>query len=207
LAEHEEALDVTLNLPGQHNVLNALGAIAVAHDLGVRPEAMQRALARFEGISRRLQLYGELPTRAGRVLLIDDYGHHPTELRATLTAVRSAWPGRRVVMVFQPHRYTRTRDLFEDFARVLSEADALVLLDVYPANEESIPGADSRALCGAVRVRGKLNPVFAQDAAELVATLRGMLRDGDVLLTQGAGSIGAIAAALPTQLAGAGGGL
>jgi UDP-N-acetylmuramate--alanine ligase len=194
-------LDISLNLPGRHNVLNALAAIAVAHELGVEGEAIQNALSGFQGIGRRFQRYGDIETRAGKVTMVDDYGHHPTEIAATLAAVRLNWPDRRLVLVFQPHRYTRTRDLFDDFIAVLNEVDVAVLLEVYPANEAPIAGADGRALCRALRVRGKLDPVFVEDIADLPATLRDLLCDDDVLLTLGAGSIGAVAAALPSQLA------
>ncbi|MEJ2508873.1 MAG: UDP-N-acetylmuramate--L-alanine ligase [Gammaproteobacteria bacterium] len=189
-------LEVTLNLPGAHNVLNALAAIAVAHELGVSDEAIQAALSRFEGIGRRFQVYGELASPAGSVLLVDDYGHHPREVAATLQAVRDGWPERRLVLVFQPHRYTRTRDLFEDFASVLSETDVLVLLEVYAAGEAPIAGADGRALSRAIRLRGQVDPVFVERVDELPEILAGVLQEGDILLTLGAGNIGAAAAGL-----------
>lgn len=201
---HEAELDITLNMPGEHNALNALAAIAVASELGVADAVMQKALFEFQGIGRRFQLYGELDTPMGSVLLVDDYGHHPREVAATLTAARRAWPKRRVVLVFQPHRYSRTRDLFEDFAQVLSEADVLVLLEVYAASEQSRGGDDGRALSRAIRLRGQVDPVFVEDIEELPTILHGLLRDGDVLLTLGAGSIGAAAARLPGQLTGGG---
>ncbi len=191
-----DELAVTLNLPGKHNVLNALAAIAIAREMGVEDAAIQRALAEFQGIGRRFQRYGELATPAGRVLLVDDYGHHPREIAATLQAMRAGWPQRRLVVAFQPHRYTRTRDLFEDFAQVLSEVDVLVLLDVYPAGEAPIAGADGRSLARAIRLRGQVEPVFVSAVAELPATLAGVLHEGDVLLTLGAGSIGAAGAEL-----------
>jgi UDP-N-acetylmuramate--alanine ligase len=193
-------LDISLNLPGRHNVLNALAAIAVAFELGVSRKAIQFALRSFQGIDRRFQHYGEIRIPSGQVTLVDDYGHHPTEMAATLAAVRACWSGRRLVLVFQPHRYTRTRDLFDDFTQVLNEVDVVVLLEVYAANETPIAGADGRALCRALRVRGKLEPVFVEDIADLPNTLNDLLCDGDVLLTLGAGSIGAAAAALPAQL-------
>jgi UDP-N-acetylmuramate--alanine ligase len=193
-------LQVSLNLPGRHNVLNALAAIAVAHELGVSPAAVQTALCDFQGIGRRFQYYGEITTAVGKILMVDDYGHHPTEMTATLAAVRTGWPGRRLVLVFQPHRYTRTRDLFDDFTQVLNEVDVVVLLEVYAANEAPIAGADGRALCRALRVRGKLDPVFIEDIADLPAILEDLLCEGDLLLTMGAGSIGAAAAALPARL-------
>jgi len=193
-------LDVTLNMPGLHNVLNSLAAIAVAHDLGVSDAAMVAALDKFQGIGRRFQLGGEVKTGNGTVLMVDDYGHHPREVAATLQAARAAWPERRLVVVFQPHRYSRTRDLFEDFTEVLSEADALLVLEVYAAGEEPVPGADSRTLCRAVRARGKVDPIFVGDPADLAQTLGAVLQDGDVLLTMGAGDIGGIAQRLPMQL-------
>jgi UDP-N-acetylmuramate--alanine ligase len=190
------SLPVTLNFPGRHNVLNALAAVAVASELGVADAAIRRALEGFQGIGRRLQRIGELETPAGRVTLVDDYGHHPREILATVEAVRGWWPGRRLVVVFQPHRYTRTRDLFEDFARVLSEVDALALLEVYPAGEAAIPGADGRALSRAVRARGRVDPVFLEAPGELVEALPDLLEDGDVVLVLGAGDVGALPAAL-----------
>ncbi len=196
----EKWLQVTLNMPGRHNVLNALAAIAVASDLGVSDEAIVAALDKFQGIGRRFQIGGEVETGNGKVMLVDDYGHHPRELAATLAAARGAWPDRRLVVLFQPHRYSRTRDLFEDFSEVLSEADALLMLEVYAAGEEAVPGADSRTLCRAIRARGKVDPVFISDHAELVPTLKGVLHDGDVLMTMGAGDIGAIALRLPAEL-------
>ncbi|HHM04579.1 MAG TPA: UDP-N-acetylmuramate--L-alanine ligase [Gammaproteobacteria bacterium] len=193
-------LPLTVNLPGRHNVQNALAAVAVAQELGVADAAVSSGLTRFQGIGRRFQLNGEHQTRAGRVLLVDDYGHHPREIAATFRALRGGWPERRLVVAFQPHRYSRTRDLFEDFARVLSEADVLVLLEVYPAGEAPLPGADGRALARAIRARAQLDPVFVETLAELPQVLGGVLQDGDVLLTLGAGDIGAAAAKLPEQL-------
>jgi len=193
-------LEVSLNLAGHHNVLNALAAIAVAQELGVDDGAIQRALIGFQGIGRRFQLFGEIATAAGAVLMIDDYGHHPREIIATVEAIRAGWPERRLVMAFQPHRYSRTRDLFEDFVKVLSEVDVLLLLDVYPAGEEPIAAADGRALSRAIRARGQVDPVFVDAISELPTVLRGVLRDGDVLLTLGAGDIGTAAAKLPEQL-------
>ncbi len=195
-----EWLKVTLNLPGKHNVQNALAALAVAHELGVDDAPLLRALRGFEGIGRRFQVYGEFETGRGRVLFIDDYGHHPREIEATLRAIRAGWPRRRLVVAFQPHRYTRTRDLFEDFARVLSEVDVLLLGEVYAAGEAPIAGADGRTLCRAVRARGRIDPVFVDPLEELPAILAATLEDGDVLLTLGAGDIGAMAARLPQHL-------
>jgi UDP-N-acetylmuramate--alanine ligase len=191
-------LEVTLNLPGRHNVLNALAAIAVAGELGVADGAVQKALAEFRGVGRRFQVYGEVGAEGGgRFTLIDDYGHHPAEMAATLEAARGAFPGRRIVLAFQPHRYSRTRDLFEDFVSVLSTADALLLADVYAAGEAPIVAADGRSLARAVRVAGKVEPVFVEDVATLPAAIRRVARDGDVVLTMGAGSIGNV----PAQLA------
>jgi UDP-N-acetylmuramate--alanine ligase len=198
-------LAVTLNLPGLHNVRNALAAIAVATELEVEDAAIQRALATFEGIGRRLESLGDVAIAAGHVTVVDDYGHHPTEIAATLEAARQAWPGRRLVLAFQPHRYTRTRDLIDDFGRVLSEADALFVTEVYAAGEEPIANADGRAICRAVRGRGLLEPVFVEDVHALPGALGSVLADGDVVLTMGAGSIGAVAHDLPAAL-GRGGG-
>ena len=183
-------LDIELALPGNHNVLNALAAIAVATHLGVKDDAIVGGLREFEGIGRRFQVLGELSVDGGSVSLVDDYAHHPRELDATLSAARGCWPDRRLVVVFQPHRYTRTRDLFDDFAQVLSECDALLVTEVYPAGEQPISGADGRALCRAIRARGNTDPVFLEDIDELASSLPPLLRTGDVLLTLGAGSIG-----------------
>ncbi len=194
-------LAVELNLPGRHNVLNALAAIAIATELGVDDAAIQSALAGFQGIGRRLERLGAVRTAAGCIELVDDYGHHPTEIAATLDAVRQGWPERRLLLAFQPHRYTRTRDLIDDFAEVLSGADALVVTEVYPAGEEPIANADGRALCRAVRSRGRVEPVFVEDVRNLSQSLAGLVRDGDVVVTMGAGSIGAVAHELPARLA------
>lgn len=194
-------MKVSLNLPGRHNVLNAVAAIAVAHELGVSDEAILHGLEQFQGIGRRFQNYGEVAIEGGHVTLIDDYGHHPREIAATLSAMRGAWPKRRLVVAFQPHRYTRTRDLFEDFTIVLSDTDVLVLMDIYPAGEAPIMGADGRTLCRAIRTRGKVDPIFVEHISELPSTLLGLLRDGDVLLTLGAGDIGSVTATLPKKLA------
>jgi UDP-N-acetylmuramate--alanine ligase len=191
---------VTLNLPGRHNVLNALAAIAVATELDIADEAIQRALAGFQGIERRLQWLGDLDTAAGSVTLVDDYGHHPTEIAATVEAARQGWPGRRIVLVFQPHRFTRTRDLLDEFAQVLADADALVVAEVYPAGEAPIPGADGKALCRAIRSRGKVEPVLLRTLDEMPDALAGIVRDGDVVLTMGAGQIGAASHELPRSL-------
>jgi len=193
-------LAVELNLPGTHNVRNALAAIAVATELDVRDDAIRSALAGFQGIGRRLEFLGDVATKAGRITLVDDYGHHPTEIEATVDAVRQAWPGRRLVLAFQPHRYTRTRDLIDDFGRALSAADALLVTEVSAAGEEPIANADGRAICRAVRGRGRLEPVFVEDVRELPAALGGVIADRDVVLTMGAGSIGAVAHELPGKL-------
>jgi UDP-N-acetylmuramate--alanine ligase len=193
-------LNVTLNLPGRHNVLNALAAITVATELEIDDAAIQRALAGFQGIERRLQFLGEIATQAGSVALVDDYGHHPTEIAATVEAVRQGWPGRRVVLAFQPHRYTRTRDLLDEFAHVLSDADALVVAEVYPAGEAPLAGADGKALCRAIRSRGRVEPVLLKGIDELPEALASIVRDGDVVLTMGAGSIGAASHELPRSL-------
>ena len=190
-------LDVLLNLPGRHNVLNALAAIAVADELGVGDAAILKALGEFHGVGRRFQNYGEVRLEgAGAFTLIDDYGHHPAEMAATLAAARGAYPGRRLVLAFQPHRYTRTRDLFEDFVRVLSTADALLLAEVYAAGEAPIVAADGRSLARALRVAGQVEPVFVEDMGDMPAAIRRVARDGDVVLTMGAGSIGNVAAQL-----------
>jgi len=198
--QHPETLDITLNMPGYHNVLNALAAIAVAYEIGIDDAAIKRALENFQGIGRRFQIYGEYRTLAGEVLHVDDYGHHPREVAATIKAIRQGWPERRLVVAFQPHRYSRTRDLFEDFSRVLSDVDVLLLLEVYPAGEAPIAGADGRTLARAIRTRGQVDPVFVEQVEELPATLKGLLQDGDVLLTLGAGNIGAAAAKLQAEL-------
>jgi UDP-N-acetylmuramate--alanine ligase len=199
---HENPLSITLNLPGRHNVLNALAAIAVATELGVSDDSIRNALASFQGIGRRFQVAGEISTAAGSVLLIDDYAHHPREIAPTLAAVRAGWPERRLVLVFQPHRYSRTHDLLDDFIQVLSGVDVLVLCEVYAAGEAPVSGADGRALARGIRARGHVDPVFVEDLAELPQVLTDLLRDGDVLLTLGAGDIGAAALRLPAELAG-----
>jgi UDP-N-acetylmuramate--alanine ligase len=192
LPHRERPLTVQLNIPGRHNVLNSLAAIAIAHELGVRDEQIQTALRNFQGIGRRFQLYGDITTAMGTISLVDDYGHHPREVAATIRAARDVWPERRLVVVFQPHRYSRTRDLFDDFAQVLSEVDALMLLEVYAAGEAPISGADSRSLCRTLRARGKIDPVFVEGVDQVSDALPGLLRDGDVLLTLGAGNVGSL---------------
>ncbi|MCS6765453.1 MAG: UDP-N-acetylmuramate--L-alanine ligase [Candidatus Protistobacter heckmanni] len=192
-------LDITLNLPGMHNVLNALAAIAIATELEVSDEAIRRALAGFTGVGRRFQRYGEFPASGGgEFTLIDDYGHHPVEMAATIAAARGAFPGRRLVLAFQPHRYTRTRDCFADFIGVLSTVDALLLAEVYAAGETPIIAADGRALARGLRVAGKVEPVFVEQIDGMAEAILQVAREGDVVLTMGAGSIGGV----PAQLAG-----
>ncbi len=184
---------VTVNLPGRHNVLNALAAIAVATEVGVADAAIVRALAEFKGVGRRFQRYGEIPLAGGgSFTLIDDYGHHPAEMQATLAAARGAFPGRRLVLAFQPHRYTRTRDCFEDFVKVLSGVDGLLLAEVYAAGEAPIVAADSRSLLRAIRVAGRIEPRFVDDINDMPGAIMDAARDGDVVITMGAGSIGAV---------------
>ena len=186
-------LDITLNTPGLHNVLNALAAIAVATEVQVSDAAIVKALAEFKGVGRRFQRYGEVALPAGgSFTLVDDYGHHPVEMAATLAAARGAFPGRRLVLAFQPHRYTRTRDCFEDFVKVLSTVDALLLAEIYAAGEAPIVAADGRSLARALRVGGKVEPVFVEDIAAMPQTIMDVARDGDVVLCMGAGSIGAV---------------
>jgi UDP-N-acetylmuramate--alanine ligase len=194
-------LEATLNHPGRHNVLNALAAVAVARELGVAPDAIARALGDFSGIDRRFQVNGKVAIDGGDVVLVDDYGHHPREIAATVDAARASWPGRRLVVAFQPHRYTRTRDLFDDFSAVLSDVDVLLLTEVYAAGEPAIAGADARALARAIRARGRIDPIFVADVAQLSSMLLDVLKPGDVVLTLGAGNIGQVAATLPEALA------
>ncbi len=186
-------LSVELNMPGMHNVLNATAAVAVACDEGLDDAAIITGLAQFSGVGRRFELRGELPLAQGSALLVDDYGHHPTEIRATLEAARQAWPEHRRVMIYQPHRYSRTRDLYDDFVAVLAQCDVLVLLEVYPAGEAPIPGADSRSLSRSIRQLGAVDPVFAEDIDAVPDILAALVRDGDVVITQGAGNVTALA--------------
>ncbi|MCG8518944.1 MAG: UDP-N-acetylmuramate--L-alanine ligase [Pseudomonadales bacterium] len=189
-------LEVELKMPGRHNVLNALAVIAVATDEGVDDDAICRGLAGFAGVGRRFQVYGDYQTRNGTVTLVDDYGHHPTEVAAVVRAARDAYPDRRLVMLYQPHRYSRTRDLYEDFVRVLSDVDGLLLMDVYAAGEDPVPGADGRSLCRSIRQRGQVEPVFVEDKQDIEGVLANTLQDGDLLITQGAGDIGGVASRL-----------
>lgn len=186
-------LELMVRMPGRHNVLNAAAAVAVATDEGVDDAILTEALAQFGGVARRFQWRGNFTTPVGEVMLIDDYGHHPREVEVTLEAARQGWSERRLVLIFQPHRYTRTRDLFDDFVRVLSQADVLILLDVYAAGEEPIAGADGRALVRSIRQRGQLEPIFVQNSAELLSILPTLLKSGDLVLAQGAGDIGQLA--------------
>ncbi len=186
-------LPIVLNLPGRHNVLNALSAIAVATEVGVSDEAIQRALLDFKGVGRRFQRYGEIALpQGGCFTLVDDYGHHPVEMAATLAAARGAFPGRRLLLAFQPHRYSRTRDCFEDFVKVLSGVDALLLGEVYAAGEAPIVAADGRSLARALRVGGKVEPMFVEDISQMPAAIMNAAQAGDVVITMGAGSIGAV---------------
>jgi len=192
-------LAVKINMPGKHNVLNAAAACAVATDEGVNDDAIVRALAKFQGVGRRFQLQGEFVVKSkdtnggGTALLVDDYGHHPTEVAATIKAARESWPERRLVMIFQPHRYTRTRDLYEDFAAVLSKVDVLILLEVYSAGEEPIAGADGRSLARSIRSRGHVDPIFVEEPKGVAAVLKDVVRADDIIITQGAGNVGALA--------------
>ncbi|MBX9631597.1 MAG: UDP-N-acetylmuramate--L-alanine ligase [Burkholderiales bacterium] len=188
------SFDVTLNLPGVHNVQNALAAISVGMEVGASDAAIGKALAEFRGVGRRFQRYGEVQLPGGSFTLIDDYGHHPAEMAATLAAARGAFPGRRLMLAFQPHRYTRTRDVFEDFVKVLSSADALLLTEVYAAGEAPIVAADGRSLARAIRVLGKVEPIFVEDWKELPAAILAAAQPGDVVVTMGAGSIGQVPA-------------
>lgn len=200
-SENKAPLAVRMRMPGRHNVLNALAAIAIADDEQVNDDAIVKALEQFSGVGRRFQVRGEFDHKdGGNVLLVDDYGHHPRELEVTIDAIRKGFPDRRLVMLFQPHRYSRTRDLFEDFIRVLSDVDVLVLMDVYPAGEKEIAGADGRALCRSIRQRGMVDPVFIARDETLQAPLSNVLKGGDLLLTQGAGDIGQVANLLALNL-------
>ncbi len=193
---NEDNLSIELNMPGKHNVLNALAAIAVAVDEGVDSAAIQNGLEKFQGVGRRFQIYGEYPVGGGEAMLVDDYGHHPREVQATIQAVRDGWANRRLVMVYQPHRYTRTRDLYEDFVDVLSRVDVLILLDVYAAGEQPIAGADSRHLSRSIRNRGQIDPIFVEGVDGVPAIIKDVVQPGDIIITQGAGNVGSLAATL-----------
>lgn len=192
----EEYVAIELNMPGKHNVLNAMAAIAVAIDEGVDLAAIQQGLQQFQGVGRRFQIYGEYPVGDGQAMLVDDYGHHPREVQATIHAVRDGWPERRLVMVYQPHRYSRTRDLYEDFVDVLSQVDLLVLLDVYAAGEQPIQGADGRHLSRSIRNRGQIDPIFVEGVDAVPAVIKDVVQAGDIVITQGAGNVGSLAAIL-----------
>ncbi len=189
---HEKPLHIRINIPGVHNVLNATAVIAVATDEGLSDEAIQEGLENFQGVGRRFQIYGNFPVGEGEAMLVDDYGHHPREVAAVIRAIRDGWPGRRIVMCYQPHRYTRTRDLYEDFVEVLSTVDALIMLEVYSAGEEKISGADSRHLCRSIRARGLIEPVFVETVGGVPAIIKDLVRAGDIVITQGAGNVGVL---------------
>lgn len=189
----KETVPFQLNMPGKHNVLNALAAIAIAVDEDVEIAAMQEGLAKFQGVSRRFQVHGEYSVQGGKAMLVDDYGHHPREVDATISAVRDGWPDRRLVMVYQPHRYTRTRDLYDDFVNVLSKVDVLVLLDVYAAGEQPIAGADGRHLSRSIRNRGQVDPIFVEGIDAVPAIIKDVVQAGDIIITQGAGNVGTLA--------------
>ncbi|CAM2745116.1 UDP-N-acetylmuramate--L-alanine ligase [Vibrio diazotrophicus] len=191
--EGKQNLDITLNIPGRHNALNASAAIAVATEDDISDEAILKALISTQGTGRRFDHLGEFETGNGVAMLVDDYGHHPTEVDVTIKAARSGWTDKRLVMIFQPHRYTRTRDLYDDFANVLEQVDVLIMLDVYSAGEKPIAGADGRSLCRTIRSRGKVDPIFVSDSKTLPAVLANVLQDGDLVLTQGAGDVGKVA--------------
>lgn len=201
LREGRDPLKVSVNMPGVHNVLNALATIAVATDEGVSDKAIVRGLDEFAGVGRRFQVLGNYPLADGEIMLVDDYGHHPREVAAVIKAVRAGWPERRLVMIYQPHRFSRTRDLYEDFVQVLAEANALLLMEVYPAGEEPIPGADSKNLCRSIRQRGQVDPIYVERDADVMPLLEAVLRPGDILLAQGAGDIGGLALQLAAAFA------
>lgn len=190
------SLQISLNIPGRHNALNAAAAIAVASDEGISDQAIIDGLSKFDGVGRRFEVIGEYPVTGGDAMLVDDYGHHPTEVKATIQAIRDGWPEKRLVMVFQPHRYTRTRDLYEDFVQVLAEVDVLLVLDVYTAGEEPIPGAGSKNLCGSIRQRGGIDPIYVESIEEVPYLLGELVRGDDFVMTQGAGSVSKLVAML-----------
>lgn len=190
------AVEITVNMPGHHNVLNALATVAVATDEGLDDKAIQAGLKQFQGVGRRFQVYGDYDVGAGTAMLVDDYGHHPREVAATISAIREGWPERRLLMIYQPHRFTRTRDLYEDFVDVLSQVDALVLLEVYSAGEAPIPGADSRHLCRSIRGRGQVDPIFVEGVDGVPEVIADIVKPGDIVLTQGAGNVGLLAVEL-----------
>ena len=189
---NNKLLHICINIPGVHNILNATAVVAVATDEGLSDEAIQQGLENFQGVGRRFQVYGNFPVAEGDAMLVDDYGHHPREVAAVIKAIRDGWPERRIVMCYQPHRYTRTRDLYEDFVDVLSTVDALVLLEVYSAGEDAIPGADSRHLCRSIRARGVIEPIFVESVDGVPAIIKDLVRAGDIVITQGAGNVGVL---------------
>lgn len=191
--DSKESLQITLNMPGRHNALNATAAVVIASDEGLQDQDIRSGIQKFSGVSRRFDVQGEFEFGDGTVLLIDDYGHHPTEVAATIKALRDGWPEKRLVMIYQPHRYSRTKDLYEDFVDVLSESDVLLLLEVYSAGEKKIAGADSRSLCRSIRLRGKVDPVYVQSVDDVHEILQDLIKPGDIILTQGAGSVGSLA--------------
>ncbi|GIX31125.1 MAG: UDP-N-acetylmuramate--L-alanine ligase [Porticoccaceae bacterium] len=197
--EGHAPLELALSIPGRHNVLNAAAAAAVATDEGVEDEAIREALREFQGVGRRFEILGDFPVGGGSAMLVDDYGHHPAEIAATIRAVRDGWPGRRLVMVFQPHRYSRTRDLYEDFVQVLSTVDLLILTEIYPAGEEPLPGIDSKQLAGSIRRRGRVDPIYAASLEEVPELLADLVAAGDVVVTQGAGNVGTLARSLAAR--------
>ncbi|MGH1484776.1 MAG: UDP-N-acetylmuramate--L-alanine ligase [Cellvibrionaceae bacterium] len=192
----ETSIPIELNMPGKHNVLNSLAAIAISVDETVEVKFIQEGLATFQGVGRRFQIYGEYPVADGQAMLVDDYGHHPREVQATISAVRDGWSERRLVMVYQPHRYTRTRDLYEDFVDVLSQVDVLILLDVYAAGEQPIAGADGRHLSRSIRNRGQIDPIFVEGVDAVPAIIKDVVQADDIIITQGAGNIGSLATTL-----------
>ena len=200
--QEKTSLQVHLNMPGRHNALNATAAIVIATDEGMDDSDICAGIEKFSGVGRRFDIQGEFPHSGGKVTLIDDYGHHPTEVAATIKALRGGWPENRLIMIYQPHRYSRTRDLYEDFVEVLSEVDVLLLLEVYSAGEKKIPGADSRSLCRSIRLRGKLDPFYVQKENNVLELLRGILEPGDIVLTQGAGSVGVLSKEISKNLFG-----
>ena len=197
--DKKQSIKIKLDMPGKHNALNAAAAVAIASDEGIKDAAIKRGIKKFSGVGRRFDVQGDFPVPGGSVTLIDDYGHHPSEVAATVQALRAGWPDQRFVMVFQPHRFSRTADLYDDFVEVLSEVDVLLLLEVYSAGEKKIPGADSRSLSRSIRLRGKVDPVLVQNEPDLLGILRDMLRPGDMVLTQGAGSVGGLARDLASK--------
>ena len=193
LPGQKEYLSIKLNLPGKHNALNALAAITIAAEIGIPFDVIQRGLESFQGVGRRFEVLGKFNLSFGQIMVVDDYGHHPREVKSVIESARLGWPNNRLVMVYQPHRYSRTKDLFEDFSSILSEVDILLMLDIYSAGEEPLPGADSRSLCSNIRKRGKVEPIFIESTTKLYPTLRRILKDGDIVLMQGAGDVSNIA--------------